>query len=195
MYIISQILVTLGMIVDLTGKIFKNKKSILFFIAIASILYTLSYVFLFSPLPAIANGIASVRTFLYLYFDKKNKSKKWYLTAMIILNTIFITFAIIFWKNPLDLVLITSIFILSVGLAFKNTNIVRITLMANSMLWMCYNLSLSAYMNFACDIISFMLTLGALIYYNKITKKENKQLEEKTSEEKATNENLIDTIS
>ena len=73
MYIASQVIVVLGLIIDLTGKALKNKKHILLFMAIASILFTLSYVLLQSPLPMIANFIAMVRSFWYLFLDEKKK--------------------------------------------------------------------------------------------------------------------------
>ena len=165
MYIASQIAVIIALIVELTGRIFRNKKHILLFILLANLLYTLSYVLLQSPLPVIANVIALVRTMLYMYYDKNKKSYKWYLCTIIIINVLFVTSVIIFWKNALDLVLIVSTLILSCGLALKSPHLVRLTLIVCSVIWMIYNLSLHSYMGFVSNVIGFVLTMGAFIFY------------------------------
>ena len=162
MYIASQIVAFIALILDLISRVLKNKKHILWFMAIACILYTSSYALLQSPLPMIADFIATIKN----YIDKEEKKYSWYLVAIIVINTIFIIIAILLWNNILDIILIVSILVLSVGLSFKNVNIARITLIVHSCLWMIYNLSLCAYVNFVCDLVGFSLALGALIYYN-----------------------------
>ena len=96
MYIASQVVVIVGLIVELTGRAFKNKKHILLFISLASILYILSYVLLQSPLSVIANTIALIRTLLYMYYDEYKKSYKWYLYTIVVINVVFVISTIVF---------------------------------------------------------------------------------------------------
>lgn len=176
MYIASQVVVIVGLIVELTGRAFKNKKHILLFISLASILYILSYVLLQSPLSVIANTIALIRTLLYMYYDEYKKSYKWYLYTIVVINVVFVISTIIFWNNALDLTLIVSTLILSCGLALKSAHLVRLTLIVNSVIWMVYNLSLQSYMGFVCNAVGFVLTMWAFIYYLKDRKNMNSEV-------------------
>lgn len=76
MYITSQILVFIGLIIDLIGKCLKRKGQVLTFNIIASIFYTLSYVFLISWLGVIVNFLNLVRSLWFVYLTKKDSGYK-----------------------------------------------------------------------------------------------------------------------
>ncbi len=79
MYITSQILVFIGLIIDLIGKCLKRKGQVLTFNIIASIFYTLSYVFLISWLGVIVNFLNLVRSLWFVYLTKKDSGYKKYI--------------------------------------------------------------------------------------------------------------------
>ncbi len=177
LFIISQILAFVGTGIDLTGKVMKNKKGILVCLVTASALFVLSYVFLNSPLPAIINGIALGRNLIYTYLNSKQKPFKSFVIPMII-SVALTTLAVgLLWTGPFDIIMIVSILLLSVGLAFKNTLIVRICLMFNSGIWIIYDFALGAFANVACDVTNILINLIATIIYHVILPRKAKRKE------------------
>ncbi len=173
LYILSQVLTAIGLIIDVIGRTRKTKHSIMLFNIFATIFYVSCYVLLFSPVPAIFNFLCIIRQAIFIYFDKKNMSTKWYvLTGVVVIVLISITIGV-FWSSPLDLFMIISTLILLITQTFKNTLVVRTGLIINSGLWLTYNFSLSGYVNMACDISTALPTIYALIRFNIIQKEKD----------------------
>lgn len=171
LYIISQILMGVGLIIDLSSRIMKNKKYILIYMTLASLFYISSYLCLLNPIPAISNACNLFRGISYLYLDKKNKPFKFYLIPMAI---IFSSFAIaigFLWRNEMDIIMIVSIVVCTTCLAFKNLLVVRIGLIANSLMWIPYNIYIASYMGAVTNILNVLFVLGAIIYYHVILPK------------------------
>ena len=183
MYITSQILVFIGLIIDLVGRCLKSKKQVLLFNTIASIFHVSSYLFLQSWLGAIANGINLVRNVCYVNFDKKNASYHIYLITIVLSILVFSISLTFLWTSALDLFLLASVIITTVGFSFKNVILTRISIMTNSSLWTVYNLSIKGYVNMACNLVGIIIALGSLIIYNIIPKiKKNKNKSEQKDE-------------
>ncbi len=179
LYILSQVSTAIALIIDFVGMSRKTKFSILLFNIFATIFYVLCYVLLFSPVPAIFNFLCIVRQAVFIYLDKKNMPTKWYsLTSVMLIVLISITVGV-FWSSPLDLFMIISTILLLITQTFKNTLVVRIGLISNKLLWLFYNLSLSAYVNVVADIVLILPVLYALIRYN-IKHKEKDQFAKTT---------------
>lgn len=166
MYILSQVSVGIGMVVDLIGKVMKSKKVLLIFMAISSVFYSISYILLSSYLPAIMQILLLIRAVWYMYLDEKQKPIKYYLMPFALVNAIFIVSVVFFWENAMTIVLIVAMFILTFCLMFKNMVFIRILLIANSLLWCSYNFTIQGYVNMACDLSSVVLYLIALFAYN-----------------------------
>ena len=166
MYILSQVSVGIGMVVDLVGKVMKNKKLLLLSMAISSVFYSISYILLSSYLPAIMQILLLVRAVWYMYLDEKQKPIKYYLLPFTLVNAIFVVSVVFFWENAMTIVLIIAMFILTFCLMFKNMVFIRILLIANSLLWCSYNFTIQGYVNMACDLSSVVLYLIALFVYN-----------------------------
>ena len=175
MFIVSQILVIIGMIIDLIGKAQKNKKLILLFLVVANVFYVLSYVFMQNPLASITNGISLVRYVWYFEYTKKQKKFKSYILPIILLNGIYIVLFVFFAREPLDILLLITMLIASVGFALAKVNLVRFSILAIAILWAVYNYLHGAYANMICDFANISITIGALIYYNcnKISKEKD----------------------
>ena len=166
MYILSQVSVGIGMVVDLIGKVMKSKKLLLIFMAISSVFYSISYILLSSYLPAIMQILLLVRAVWYMYLDEKQKPIKSYLLPFTLVNAIFVVSVVFFWGNAMTIVLIVAMFILTFCLMFKNMVFIRISLIANSLLWCAYNFTIQGYVNMACEFCSVVLYLIALFAYN-----------------------------
>ena len=142
MYIASQVLVFTGIAVELIGRLMKSKRLVLVFLFIACLFYVSSYICLKSPLPAIINGINVLRSFTYAYLNEKNKPFKSYVFPIVLTVVLAVPFVVIFWTGPLDLFMLASVIVLSVGLAIKNMLTVRLCLMANNSMWAVYNFTI-----------------------------------------------------
>lgn len=188
-YILSQVAVFIGMAIDLTGQAMKNKKYILVFLSISCVFYATSYILLGSVLAAVVNGLAILRGIAYLLMDKHKLAYKWYLIPMFLTNAIFAVFAVFFWNNLLDIILVVSVFILTLGLTFKNVNIVRPFLIANNLMWFVFNLIYHSYVGIACNVAGLIISITALIVYNRKGKKiENEVVSEETQMEENINQ-------
>ena len=191
LYIISQIFVGIGMLIDLASKTMKSKKLILLFTTMASLFYVLSYVCLQSPLSAIANSINLVRGIVYLYLGHKNLSFKYYLIPMFLLTSCMTIAIAFYWSDPKDLFVFSATILVLIALAFKNTLIIRLGFATAGCLWLYYNFSLHGYVNMTCDILNLTVVLSAVVYYNIILPRREKLCSDKFKEfEKTTNQIL-----
>ncbi len=166
MYILSQISVGVGMIIDLVGKVMKYKNLLLTFMAISSAFYSLSYFFLGSYLPAIMQILLLIRAVWYMFLDERKAKLTHYFLPFCLINVIFAVSVIFFWEDATTILLVVAMFILTFCLIFKNMVFIRISLIANSLLWCAYNFTIQGYVNMACDLCSIVLYLIALFAYN-----------------------------
>lgn len=170
-YILSQVACFIGMAIDLTGQAMKNKKYIMVFSVLCCLFYGTSYVLLGSVLAAIANVVCLARSIAYLIMDKYKLHFKWYFIPMVLVNTTFIICAIFLWKNWLDLILVISVFMLTIAFMFKNANIIRGFLIVNNCMWLVFNVMYHSYAGIACNAAGLVITIVALIVYNRKGKK------------------------
>ena len=180
MYITSQVLVFVGLLIDLVGRCFKHKKQILFFNVTASLFYVSSYLFLQSWLGAIANGLNLLRNIWYMRLDEEESKQTSYILPACLITSLFVISLGIFWKNALDLVLLLSMLLVTIGFSFKNVLVVRWTIVVNSIVWGIYNFSIAGYVNFACDMIGLTIALVSIIYYHYMPHKMEQNKVEKT---------------
>ena len=174
LYIASQLLFAVGMIIDIGSRIMKNKKYMLLLMAIASIFYVASYICLKSPLSAISNGLNLIRSFVYLFLEKKNKSFKYFILPIFLILASFTTAQVFYWNSLLDMFIIAAMFSSTIFLAFKDTFIIRIGLTFTITMWAIYDFTLHAYVNMACDILNIIILIFTLIYYHYILPKKRK---------------------
>lgn len=168
MYITSQILVFIGLIIDLIGKCLKRKGQVLTFNIIASLFYTLSYIFLISWLAMIVNFLFIIRSLWFMYLTNRDDSYKKYIIPIFCILSIFIINLFIFWENALDLILLASITISTIGFSLKKMLHVRISMLVNSLLFIVYNFTLQGYINMLCDLMGIIISFSAIIIYDII---------------------------
>lgn len=194
LYIISQVLMGIGLLIDLSGKIMKSKKFILIYITLANCFYVASYLCQLSPLPAVTNTCNFFRNISYLYLDKKKKPFKYYLIPMAIIFTSFGLALGFLWRNPMDLMMLASILICTICLAFKNLLIVRTGLIANSLMRLPYNIYIASYVGAATNIVNIACVLGAILYYHVISPKKKAKAAKQENEEIKLTETTDGTI-
>lgn len=94
----------------------------------------------------------------------------------------------IFWNNALDLILLASISISTIGFSLKNMFHVRISMLINGFLFIVYNFTLQGYVNMFCDLTGIIISITSIIIYDiipyiknkKSIKNSNNKMEEKT---------------
>lgn len=168
MYITSQIIVFIGLIIDLGGRFFKSKKMVVLSNVIASLFFVVSYIFLQSWLGAVANTLNLVRNAWYVHIEEKQKPHKAYWGPVLMVFVCFIPILILCWNSALDLFVLFSLCITTFGFLFSNVLYVRLAIIMNGLLWAVYNFSIQGYVNLICDISSIMITLISLIMYHVI---------------------------
>ena len=119
LYIISQVLVALGMIADLSSRLMKKKAYLLIISVVASLLYAASYICLNKYVAVLASVVYVVRNFLYLFLDKKGASLKYYYISASILIALFVVSVVLLWSGPLDLFPLMCMILVTVGLIAK----------------------------------------------------------------------------
>ena len=178
MYILSQVSVGIGMVIDLIGKVMRTKKLLLVFMAISSVFYSVSYILLKSYLPAIMQILFLIRAIWYMVLDEKNKKITYYLLPFFLVNSVFVVSVIFFWEGYTTIFLIVAMFILTFCLMFKNLVFVKTSLIINSFFWCAFNFTVRGYVNMCCDILSIVLLLISLLIYDILPKiKEKRYLE------------------
>ena len=176
MYVTSQIIVFIGLIFDLIGRCLKRKNQVLIFNVIASLFYVSSYLFLTSWLAAIANALNLIRNLWYIHLTNLGSRYNKFIIAIISIMSIFILSLFIFWNNNLDLILLASMLISTIGFSFKNMLYLRIFIIINSSLFLTYNFTIQGYVNMFCDLIGIIITITAIIIYHLIPYIKNKKL-------------------
>lgn len=194
LYIISQVLMGLGMTIDLSSRIMKSKKFILVYMTLASVFYVSSYLCQNSPLPAVANACNLVRGISYLYLDKKAMPFKYYLIPMAIIFCGFGVAIGFLWRDNMDIIMIISILLCTICLAFKNLLVVRIGLIANSSIWIAYNAYIASYVGVACNVLNIIFVIAAIISYHVILPKKQATLNNNEKTETITSQTDEQTI-
>ncbi len=165
MYIISQIIVAIGMIIDLAGKLMKTKRLLLLFMVLAPAFYSLSYFILENYLPAITQILLLIRAVWYLRLHEQKKSPKHYILPLILINSLFAVVLAFFWQGPINIVLIFVMLVSTVCLIFENMLFIRCSLICYSLLWISYDITVKGYVKMTCSIVTICLLIVSIIIY------------------------------
>ena len=171
MFILSQTCGVIALIVGCCGYFSKTKSKFLIFQAICDLFYAGAYLFLGSFVAGFITVLSVIKSIVFYFCQKHNfKYDYLFLILFIVLN---IVITIVFWKSPIDIVpLITSTLFVYI-MFIKNIQATKcLTLIPNSILFV-YNISLKAYANGALSLIEIIVTIVAIIKFNKELKNKN----------------------
>jgi hypothetical protein len=139
----------------------KKKKDILIYKSISDFLFAIHYGFLGGISAVISNSLSIFRNLLYVKFKNQNRKLSFMFIAL------YTLFGIIFYKNftsiiPLIIAIIQTYFLIS-----KKANIIRLSAILCSILWIIYNIYIKSYICIVLELIVIISTVLAICKANK----------------------------
>lgn len=171
MFLLSQIFGIIALFFGCYAYFSKTKTGFLIILSICDVFYAGSYLFLGSYVAGFVTVLSIINTITFYFCQKNNfKYDHIFLILFIILNIII---TIIFWESLIDIVpLITSSLFIYI-MFIKNIQLTRyLTLVPNTIL-LIYNFSLMAYANGILAFIEIIVTVVAIIKFQKNLKNNN----------------------
>ncbi len=167
-YIISQVMAGLGIVLALISALMKTKTLMLGFLLSSSVCDIISYALLGSGLSVLVYMFTLVWTIWYYVLTYKNKpSKYFYLPMSVILIGFYVVFPFIY-ETPLDIILLFSMTITTFILANRDLLVIRIGLIISNALWFAYDMYLMSYVMMVADASYMMAYSLAIVLFNVV---------------------------
>jgi len=176
MNILAQIFGLIGILVNIIGIQFKDKKSILISFILANLIFGFTFLFLGSYSGAVICAISAVETIIKYFFDVKNKKFPLYLTIIYII--VSVTGGLLVYKSTIDIypIFCSILYVLTI-VQTKERNI-RIITFINVIAWTIYDLYVGLYSVALNDVWFSISTLIAIYRYDIYNKLLIKKIEE-----------------
>lgn len=116
---------------------------------------------------ALIDGVSGSRNWLYYKLNEKGKST---LPVMIVFSMVVIGIGIRSWQGPISLLPVVAKLITTVSYGIKNERMLRYITLPSCILWIAYNVTLTAWEGVIADSLAFLSILIA-IYKFDIRKK------------------------
>lgn len=169
-FIIAQFFGIIALIVLMVSFQKNEKKFLLKFQTISSLLYAIQYAFLGTYTPesytgCIMNLLCMARNFIFNKYDNKKVPIYW----LILIIILMITFSLITYKSILSLLPMIAVVLYSIATWIGNLKIIRCTEVVSCILYIIYNIKVLAFAGLIATIIELVAALVA-IYRFDITK-------------------------
>ncbi len=146
---------------------FKVKWKMMLLLSISNILSILVLIFSGTLSGALMVIGATVRTIIYFVYSKLNRKPDILVVLLVLIYITVIT--IVFWSGPLDLIMFFSLALITISTWQNNVTILRVSYLIDGLLLFPYYILLFAYTSAACNLISAISSLIALIKYSNTT--------------------------
>lgn len=145
----------------------KNKKySILLFLVIAQVLFTLHFGLLGAWTGAAMNGVAAIRTYIFNQRGTKSWSNNKFWLYMFIL--LFWASGIITWKGWYSLLPILAMTVDSFAVWNKKTSNIRLIMLIPRPLWFIYNFTVGSYAGMITEVFVLLSIVVGVIRFDII---------------------------
>lgn len=168
MNIVSQVFGFLGVLSNIIGVQFKDKKNIMFAFIIANIFFALCFGLLKSYSGMVISLFAVIQTIINYFFDKNNKKIPIYLIVIYIV--ISLVCGVFTYKAALDILPIVCSVLYTISVIQTKENRIRIITLINVILWTLYDFLVGAYTAGANSIFLTISTFIAIIRYDILKK-------------------------
>lgn len=111
---------------------------------------------------------AFVRTLVYFYHNKANKKTD--PIVLVLFEIYYLVISILIWKSPIDLFMIINLVVVTYTSWQDNVRVLRFGYAVSSILLVCYDVMLGAYMTTLSEIAMFASIVISLLKYSKVTK-------------------------
>ena len=178
MYILSQILVVISDVFCIISMLNKNKKRVVFFLILSSILFATHYLCLGGWTGACIAFVELVFLILMYILEIKNKTKyNIYLSMSTILITIVVSIAT--WDSWISVLPMLAMIIYLTAMMSKNIIIVKVGTFVRIILNGIYMLLLQSYFGAGLSVVILIFTIVGIVndYKNKIGLNPKDQIE------------------
>ena len=180
MYLASQIIATLSMIVSICGRLFAKQSNNLLFNSVANFLSLTSYLLLGALLGCIGNTVALARSLIFALFLIKGWDKKLWLLILFLSLTVGTTIATAYISNEIiwyEIILVSIKYgSYTYGAWQHNVNIFRIFAIVSCITGVTYALLHAGYMNAMSEFVSFLCITFVIIKEAVKAKKQSKEV-------------------
>lgn len=164
MFILAQILGSIGIITLFISVQYNSKKQILAFQISANIFYGLQYLCLGAIPAMLMSVVALFRCIVFFAFENKNKKLPIYvlilILALIIITSMFLNYGV------MGLFPVICTLLYTIGIWQKNLNVFRIITLITACIWIGYNLFVGAYPSLIGNIFEVITSLIAIYRFN-----------------------------
>lgn len=166
---VAQFFGFLALVIYLISLFKENRTTILKYILICNILYSLQYLMLDAYAALFTCIIGGLRTLTFLKFEKENKEVPLWVLLLIIGITIYSGF--LSYNGFISLIPILTGVMYSTAMWQKNLKVYRIACIINSGSWIIYNYKVGAYISILSSIIESIIAIIAFIKLDILKKK------------------------
>lgn len=168
LFYIAQVISVLTILTTVLGLLSKEKEKIMFWFFLSNITLLITYFLLGRMLGSVLVAGAAIRTIIYYYYSKKNIKPS--LLVLILFQVYFVVISVIMWKDFIDIFMLINLCMLTFTTWQNNMKILRGSYILSSMLLICYNILVGAYINIFLELI-FILSSAYSIYKHIYLKK------------------------
>lgn len=152
----------------------KNKKRVLIFNLISSILYSLQYLLLNAFSAVITNTVGAVKNYIFYLYEKNKKDvpkNLFWIFMLIILALGMFTYNNIYSLIPI----LTSV--LSLYAVWQNNlKVFRVIVIISSISWIIYNLIVGAYIGIIGNIFQLVSAIIAIVRFDILKGRKNEDI-------------------
>lgn len=164
MFILAQILGSIGIITLFISIQYNGKKQILEFQVASNIFYGLQYLCLNAISAMLMSIVSLVRYVIFFVFENKNKKVPIYvlvvILALIIVTSVFLNYGV------MELFPVLCTLLYTIGIWQKNLNVFRIITLITACIWIGYNVFVGAYPSLIGNIFEVITSLIAIYRFN-----------------------------
>ncbi len=146
----------------------KEKWKMMIWMSATNVVLIATYILCGSLLGGLLCAGALVRTLVYFYFNKTNKKPE--PIVLVLFEIYYIVISVLMWKSPIDLFMLINLVVVTYTSWQDNVRVLRFGYVASSILLICYDIVLGAYMTVLSEVAMLVSVVVALLKYAKITK-------------------------
>jgi len=137
-YIISQLIGVCALIVVCSGYFLKSRQQFFVTQMFGNFLVALSYLFLGTLFASIGVFIACIRSIVFYFYEKKQKTVPWWLLGVIC--ALVLGNGVVLWSSPLDLLPMGSLILFKFDFRIKDAMRMRLVILFACFLFATFNL-------------------------------------------------------
>lgn len=146
----------------------KEKWKMMIWMSATNVVLIATYILCGSLLGGLLCAGALVRTLVYFYFNKTNKKPE--PIVLVLFEIYYIVISVLMWESPVDLFMLINLVIVTYTSWQDNVRVLRFGYVASSILLICYDVILGAYMTVLSEVAMLISVVVALLKYAKVTK-------------------------